>query len=192
MKIVVCGEDYKYCQESSKNYKCNTKKGFFGKGIINSKNDPYKVTRIGLLGEMAFAKYMDVPARFEYMEHGDDFDFKINGKTIDVKTASRNYGACLIRCINHKGNFILKKPCDIYVAAYIDKEIPDENYAEVIIKGWIRSKEFKNMEPVNARVGKHKNYEISFDNVSSLSSLKKLLTKNEKNKPSTRKSKSKK
>lgn len=175
VKIIIAGTDYKYCVNKSKIYSCNDKKGVFGRGIINSKSDPYKVTRIGLLGEMALAKYLDVPVRFEYLKHGDHFDFKIAGYTIDVKTASRNYGSVLVRCISGSGKFVLNNPCDIYVAAYIVSEEPDDHYAEVELVGWIYSKRFKDMQPVDAIIGRHKNYQIDLGDVSSISSLRRLL-----------------
>jgi hypothetical protein len=48
-----------------------------------------KVTRIGLLGQMAFAKIFNQPMDFEYREKGDKYDNKIGSWTYDIN-AMRN------------------------------------------------------------------------------------------------------
>ena len=123
---------------------------------------------------MAFSKFMDIPVYFEYLANGDDNDFVINEHTIDVKTASRNYGSVLVRCISEKGNWVLD-PCDIYIAGYIHQEVPEEHYAEVSIEGWCTKEYLSTLSPVPARVGKHQNLQLDFDKINPISSIKKEL-----------------
>ena len=99
MRIKISKQDYKKCKQASENYWSNGISGFFGRGIINSKNDPCKVPRTGLLGEMALCRYLNVPQpNLDYVQNGEKEDFNINGISVDIKTASKNYGAELIRC----------------------------------------------------------------------------------------------
>ena len=174
MIIKIKNEEYQYCVEKSEEYWCNKKTGFFGRGIINTKKDKYKVTRIGLFGEMALAKYLGITPDFKFIHCGDQFDFIINGKTIDVKTASRNYGASLIRCRSEKGRSVFK-PKDIYVAALLEEENSDKLFCRISLKGWETLDFVRKLPEVPAMVGKHLNYELKFDQLRGIGTLKKFL-----------------
>jgi len=70
-----------------------------------------------------------------YMSHGDEFDFKVNGKTIDVKTGHFKHGT--FETLPPKYKFFiykeqLPKPVDYYVHVQVD---PDVELAYLI--GWI-------------------------------------------------------
>lgn len=160
--ISVSGTNYTKCCKASENYWANSKPGFFGRGIINTKEDPFKVTRIGLLGEMAFAIYMGLDLDFDYVAGGEKVDLVLpSGLTVDVKTASRNYGAALIRCKSAKGRRVLTLPkmCDVYVGGYLEEDgVEDE--AKVTLCGWLSKDEVFNLPDTPARVGLHMNKEL--------------------------------
>lgn len=176
MRIKISGEEYILCEESSQRYYSNSKKGFFGSGIINSASDPCKVTRIGMLGELTISKFLGVPPDFSYIHNGDSQDFAFNGYTIDVKTAARDYGAALIRCRSEKGRYVFK-PMDVYIAALIEEEDREKQFASVCIKGWATLDFVKKLPETPARVGKHMNYELKFGELQGIGRLKAYLKK---------------
>lgn len=175
--ILIQGSDYTKCVECSKNYHANSKKGFFGRGIINSKNDPCKVTRIGLLGEMAFSLYTGLPADMEYRKGGKTHDFDANGISVDIKTASRDYGAALIRYKSQRGTIVLRKPADIYIGAFLSEEDKENGFANLVLVGWFPYNEFKEEWVKPARVGNHTNYELPFSEAKPMDSLCQQLQK---------------
>lgn len=173
MKIDINEEDYLKCKEASENYWSNSKKGFFGRGIINTKNDPCKVPRIGLLGEMAFCRFLDIKApNLDYLHNGDKEDFTVNGMSVDIKTAARNYGAALIRCESEKGRSVFKK-YDVYVGAYLLYD--NGTTAQVNLVGWLPLNEVILLDKKPARVGHHKNYELEFDKIHPIISIRECL-----------------
>lgn len=86
-RIVVEGEEYNRCEESAKEMWSHKKKGLWGRGYINTPDNPYRVERTGRLGEMAFSKITDSPIDLTYIEGGDKHDTILFGNTINVKAA---------------------------------------------------------------------------------------------------------
>lgn len=162
MLVKISTPDYKECEKAARNYWASSKKGMYGRGIINSKNDPLKVERTGLLGEMAFAMQARLPLNFEYKRFGDKYDFKAYKKTIDVKTASRDYGACLVQYMNKKGNIVFRRK-HIYVTAHVTYDDIVEKVAGIELVGYILGVDLTEDLIKPARVGTHYNYEIPFE-----------------------------
>ena len=178
MEIIIDKENYKRCVEFACNMWANEKKAStYNSGMLNSKKDPYKVERIGALGEMAFSIFAGVDPDFAYCKGGKRVDFTINETTIDVKTAAKypDYRATLIRCLNEYGTYV-KPSCDIYVSAYVETEVPGES-AVVELVGWHKREEILEQQPVRARRkgASHFNYELSFDVAHSIDDLKEFL-----------------
>lgn len=171
MKIQINPKLYEKCHLCSQNRWSNKKKGFFGRGMINSNIDPYKVERIGLLGEAALAKYINKEVDYEYKEGGTPFDFNFNGLNIDIKTAARNYGSGLIRAVSDKGRKIELKS-DIYVFGYLEWENKKEKKAEVVLTGWMERCKIEELEIVPARVGQHFNYDIPYEKLNPIETIK--------------------
>ena len=168
--VAVSGEDYQACVVASMNMWGNTKPGTYGKGLTNLPNDPYRVSRVGRLGEMGFARLLGTYPDLEYKKGGDDSDFTYKGLTIDTKTAFSNYGFALVYAENESGRLIPLKS-DIYVFGFLKFEFRTTNRAEITYVGYA-SKELILAQPiVPARRGTHKNYELPYKKLFPLSGL---------------------
>lgn len=75
--------------EYSKNCWSNKKAGAYGSGTQNTKSDPNKIERIGKLAEIAFAKIYNLGVDLSYREYGDNYDFKTDNYSIDVKCSTK-------------------------------------------------------------------------------------------------------
>ena len=170
MLIEIKGENYKKCVEAAKNYWASSKSGNYGRGLINSKDDPMKVERTGLLGEMAFSIFSGLPVDFSYKKGGDKTDFILNGKTVDVKTAASNYGANCIKAYTASGKYVFRE-LDIYVAAYVVEDTGES--AIVNLVGYELGSVIKGFDPKGARArGLHKNFELDHKKLKPIEDLK--------------------
>ena len=157
------GEDYKRCEEASKNMWCNSKPGKYGAGLANTNQDPYKVSRVGKLGEMAFAKLFRLGIDLSYKKGGDETDCIIDGKKIDIKTALRNYNTGLIYKTNEWGKEVPLKS-DIYVFAHLKEEDRESKIALITLVGYCYKAQVLNAKVAKGRKrgSKHYNYEIPY------------------------------
>ena len=169
--VVISPEDYIACDESSRNMWANKKSGMYGKGLNNTDDDPFRVERVGRLGEMGLARLLGTYPDLAYKEGGDSGDIIFNGLSIDTQVAFRNYGCGLIYAINEWGNVITVKS-DIYVFGYLKSEDRDANSAEIAYVGWAPRKLIMEQPILPARKGRHKNYEIEYSELLPLSELK--------------------
>ncbi len=171
--VKIEGDEYVACDNASFNFWGSSKKGTYGKGLLNSKSDPRKTERIGLLGQMAFSKLTDEPVDLAYKYGGDKQDNLILGKhKIDIKCAASNYGANLIQKTNESGGQ-QKIDKHIYVGSFLEAENRQEKKAEVLLVGFCFRKEVLNAKVANARRkgAKHMNYEIPFEEMRSIIDL---------------------
>lgn len=148
MIIVISGTNYRKCAENAFNMACNKKTGSFGRGVINTKDDPRKVERSGRIGEQAYAIYMDKEVDWSYRPKGDTKDFDLGNFAVDVKTSSYNprkkTDRALIKYIDAQyGKVNLKS--DIFVACEITHEDIDNEVAQVEIHGWLSQSEVHNL-----------------------------------------------
>lgn len=166
MTVTISGDEYISCEKAACNFWANSKKGRWGRGLINNSEDPYKVERVGLLGEMAFSKQFNIPVNFEYKQFGNETDFEIKGKTLDVKTAARKYSyeAGLIRAQTEKGNNVALH-ADIYYFAYIENDDREKKVATVELVGAISKEKVLELPLSDAKIGKHKNYEVPYSDL---------------------------
>lgn len=152
--ILIEKDDYAKCLIESSNRWSNTKTGSYGSGAINTSNDPHKAERIGLLGEMAFAKLLNLSVDCNFRQYGDTCDFIINNKSIDVKTSSSNNQINYIKTGTLKNN--------IYVFCSLIEEEKNTN-AIISINGWQKHSNIKKLphkiSPINS-IEKWYNYEI--------------------------------
>lgn len=169
MLIKVEGDDYTKCVEAAKNYWASSKKGNYGRGLINSEGDPTKVERTGLLGEMAFSIFSGLPVDFSYKKGGDKTDFILNGMTIDVKTAASNYGANCIKAYTASGKYVFRE-LDVYVAAYVQED--NGEFAIINLVGYELGKNIKEYPIKGARArGLHKNFELDHKRLKPIENL---------------------
>lgn len=165
MIVKINGEQYQACVDQSERMWAKKKTGFYGKGIKNSDDDPYRVQRAGCLGEMALAIVIGLEPNFEYIHGGDREDFILNdGSRIDIKIAFKDYGANCIKFINEWGKPVFsseKPPCDFYVGAVLESDDPQKSEAIVNIKGFINKEEFEALPVVKPRApGTWRNKEL--------------------------------
>lgn len=168
LKCVVEGKDYEVCEDPK--MWSSGKPGEYGKGIANTTDDPLKVERTGKLGEVALSQIIQLPVDFAFKENGDNYDFIMDGFTVDIKTATRlpNYEASLMQAVNSYKRAIPLK-CDYYVASYISVDDRANKRAEVIIVGVIDKNTIQRLPKVPAKKGEHLNYELNYNdpNISS-------------------------
>lgn len=172
-KVDVVGDEYEMCNDFSSNMWANKKTGFYGRGMINSKDDPHKAERIGKLGEMAFSKVFGFPVDFTYREGGDKYDFVCNKFKVDVKTSSKRpwYEAGLITATNKNGNPMELKS-DIYIFGYVMLEDREKKISSIILVGGCDKETVINRPMSKAKVGNHLNYEILYKESTSIKDIK--------------------
>ena len=123
--VNITPDEYVRCEESSFNMGCNNKKSNYGRGMLNTDEDPRKVERVGRLGEVAVAKILNLKVDWEYKRFGDKCDFSIDSKLkIDVKTiATRNYlpDKGFIRAADGNGKTVPIRS-DIFIFCYLHSE----------------------------------------------------------------------
>jgi len=177
LKIPIPSDLYEKCEECSKNRWSNSKKGQFGRGLINNSDDPCRAERVGLLGEAALAQFINRKVDYKYKEGGNPFDFSLNNLTIDIKTAAKNYGCGLIRA-KTPNLTVIELKSDVYVFAYLEAENRDEQTAVVVLKGWLEKESIEKCDIVPARIGRHFNYQIKYEELKPIEELRKIRKDN--------------
>jgi hypothetical protein len=162
--VEISGDEYEMCEDM----KITHKKDEYGKGLCNTKKDKHGAERAGKLGELAFAKMFGLPVDMSNREAAVDFVFL--GKTIDSKTAKSDYGANCIRIQNEYGGFRELKS-DYYIAGFVEKDDRNAKEAAVVLVGYQDRDSLIKSGVKPARVGKHKNVEMSFSHVRNLRGL---------------------
>lgn len=176
-KIVVEGSNYEACDAASSAWWTKNKVGGdWNPGMLNSSADPRKTERVGILGEMAFGIMVGMPVNLGYKEFGNVTDFDVFSYGLDVKTAARNYGLALIRCVDEYGNR-QELGSDIYAFAYIESEDKDAKKAVVSYIGYQTRDKIVSRPIVRARRGSHMNYEIPYSELKPMSKFVTLFNK---------------
>ncbi len=158
--VNIKSDEYQKAEEISKNRWSNEKTGTYGEGLCNTTTDPYRATRTGILGEIAFSKITNLPVDDQYKKGGDKYDFIINNKyKIDVKFAIYDRGENLILDTNKNGEKIpLNK--HIYVFGYIQSEDKIGKNATAIITGFLLKENVKNCKIGLGKGYTHLNYVV--------------------------------
>lgn len=150
------GDEYRACAEACRSYWANSKPGVYGAGFANEHNDPFKATRIGMLGEMVFGKMIGQKPDFSYRKMGDDGDFVVAGCRIDVKTAVKKRPSLWVYRVSEVGAVIELKS-HVYVAQYLEYENRVDGFASILTVGWISRERLMMCELMTSKVGSHKN-----------------------------------
>lgn len=168
--------DWDVCDATSKHYWSSKKGGSYGKGIINTPEDPTKTERTGLLGEAAFAKISGLEMDTSYREKGDDYDFICSAGTIDVKNASKlsSYKQMLAYASSATGKPIELK-ADYFVASFLAYEDIALKKATVVIVGWCTKADFMKGGLHRAKKGSHMNYQIHYRDLKPIAELLELI-----------------
>jgi len=172
--ISIDGDLYERVKRASSQMACGKKCTSYGKGIINSGSDPFKVQRTGLLGEAAFSIWSGLPLDLSYKPGGDHSDFIINGHSIDVKCAYRNYQMNLIvRREFEGGKFHPLK--DVYVGSYIVYDFPVHWSAQVCLLGYNVRSEIEKVPVTPSTRGVHLNTRLLHRDLRPLNHLKDFI-----------------
>ena len=128
-------DEYAACVEHAKNRWSNKKKGQWGSGMINTAEDPYRVERLGLIGEFAVAKIKGWSVDLAYRKEGDKQDFLVNNIRINAKNSSPE-------SYSHEGKHVgliktnqLVQDVFVFTHTYFDDR--EDNIAGVVVLGWI-------------------------------------------------------
>ena len=165
-RVDLCEADIVLARNLSSEMWVNTKKGEWGSGLINTKDDPYRAERIGRMGEIAFSKLTGLPVNISYIKGGDKCDFTLeDGRTVNIKTAAKlyEYRAGLIRATTSNLNRVVLHN-DLYIFSYVDD-------VAVIIVGYQTRGNIELRQMSEAKKGSHLNYEIPYSELCSIDDL---------------------
>lgn len=172
MVIDINESEYDECVLFADHMWANKKKGAYGEGLRNTKEDPRKTERTGNLGEMAFAKLIHSSVDFRYIENGKmDRDFEIENTIIELKTAMRNYGAGLKK---YRGESTTAIPhmliADLYVFAFINFDDRERRRASISFVGWTDKKTYWKYrdKPSRTSQSNHRNYDIPYHDLNTI------------------------
>jgi len=170
--VLIERELYEKCDEASKNFWCNSKPGVYGRGLCNTKFDPHKATRIGLLGECAVAKFLNLPLPdMNYVKGGKPIDLQLGDLKIEVKTANYNYDRMLVYRENRKGR-IIPLQSDVYVGCVIIREDKMWREACVGIVGWATRKEVAGGRLEWGLKKRHKNLVVDYSKLHDMKEIR--------------------
>ena len=131
--ITISCDDYRRACMLSESMGLRSKRG----GRLNGKADPFESYRIGILGEMAYARWMGIPYECETLACGDPgFDFQHGRRTVDVKTSATDYGSCLVKKTGD-GGYVYTLNADAYVAAVLRWEEMELGWATMELLGYM-------------------------------------------------------
>jgi len=156
------------CKEASKSRWASSKSGSYGKGVLNTFDDPYRTERVGLLGEAAYGLFIGRPedTDFSYIQGGDTADFKHGKFKVDMKCASRNSGKVLVAKFANSKEYKVDK--DIYVAGYMVSDTGE--VASVELVGWCYKAQVLK-SPVEKGKGDWYNYVLYYDKLKPMDEL---------------------
>jgi hypothetical protein len=176
-RILIQGNNYDVCDHFSFQRWSNTKTGEWGEGLVNTSQDPRKVERVGLFGELAIGILFDQRIDLTYRPGGDQFDFQLFGKTVNVKMrteAPPRHDRGIIKCRHSAQSAYMPLKQDLYVFGYLDWEY--KRQASVCIIGGIWKDKIDTTEHAGFR-GEHFNHEVHYRH---LMPIKKLMARHQK------------
>lgn len=172
---------YKLIEKAAARWWGNSKKGVYAMGFKGGLSDPYKVARIGLLGEVAFGEVLGIDADLSYRRGGDKYDFMpIAGLDIDVKTASSPDAKVFLTYHetfntnppHKKSNNYLHRLNSFYVGCKLMNDDQEHKNAIVMIFGYITAEKVKECALIKENVrGTGTNYEIPFAKLNPIESF---------------------
>lgn len=170
-------EEWDICDQSSANMWTNKKGGSYGKGLINTIEDPHFAERVGRIGEVAFSKISGLNVDLSYREKGDDQDFITkDGISIDVKTSSKCPAYKQMLITGEMRGKALELKSDYYVAAYLAHEDRINKKATVVIVGWCtREQGMAGGLKIGRKGTYYKNYEVHYRDLKPISELLEMI-----------------
>jgi DNA adenine methylase len=173
--------EYLLCHRTSLNYATKFKSdGHYNNGCVNSAEDKRVAERTGLLGEMAFGKYLGLRVNLKHETSGNRIDFRYCNYNIDVKTNTKGNNRWYVRVHDDdkakEKNIRRLLTCDIYVFVNTERDKRERLEAILELAGWMWKSEIEKIVPKRApkHGSKHWNYEIFRNNLHSIEELWKL------------------
>jgi hypothetical protein len=150
------GSDYKGCVGGA--YAAKRPGDDFIEGLMDKKNGA-KADEVGRLGELAFGHIVDEYPDLSYRPYGDEHDFVLSGKGVDIKTTTRK-DCCLVRSETDNGKKLtFRHP--IYVTSHVHSHVPGDRIY-IVTYGFFLREEVISFSDAPAKIGKHKNKELYF------------------------------
>jgi len=161
--VFIEGDDYLVCKKYAFHRWSNQKKGPWGSGILNSEDDERRTERLGLIGEMAFAKLTGLPVDVEEHQFGDQYDFMVRDVTMDIKLSSNgNHGVGFLKIRDN--DVVIPLKCRVYIFGVCTLDDRERERAGTLILGY-QTREWIELNAVEApgRAGDWTNLEIPFN-----------------------------
>lgn len=165
-RILIEANNYEVCDHYSFERWSNVKKGEWGAGLVNSKDDPRKVERVGLFGEIGIGLLFNQRIDLTYREGGDQFDFLLFGKTVNVKMRTESpprHDRALIKCRHTADSHYMPLEHELYMFGFMDWE--HERKASVCMVGGIYRENIDTSVEHPAYRGSHFNHEVHYRNM---------------------------
>lgn len=174
MLITVDGEAYIKASNASRGFWASSKPGSYGRGLKNSPEDPTRIERIGILGEIAFAIAANIPYQdnIRYQKYGMLQDFiTADGQTVDVKTSLKNRSPVYLKV--HDSTLEVASRCMFFMVCGLVHEDAATNTAVIQLHGY-QTRSFIQTLPIKPspiRGATHRNFELDFDSLLPLENL---------------------
>lgn len=172
-RVLLEGNDYEVCDYFSFQRWSNVKKGEWGEGLANSREDPRKVERIGMFGEVLTAILFKKRVDLTYRVGGDQFDFLLFDKTVNVKMrteAPPRHDRGIIKCRHNAESAYMPLKHELYLFGFLDWE--HDRKASVCMVGGIERDKIDTTEHPGF-AGSHFNHEVHYRNMTPIKQLMK-------------------
>jgi hypothetical protein len=183
VKVTLNSNEIRSAYEVSRSWKCNSKTGDWGGGIIDNPVFP------GLLGELAFGHVFRQPVDLERHDNGGNlFDFKLmvanmdRTITVDLKTSNQFRDVYSVKCQHLRNGCWENKnlPADAYGFAFIHM-MPDEGLLatvsslDVYLDGVIFTERMRTLPVKQYRQHAFRNFTIERDQLIPMEHFSKMV-----------------
>lgn len=140
--VLIEDEEYDYAVKAGEFMSVLSSRGEWGQGYTNTPSDKNSSRRTGRLGEIALGKLIHQDIDSGYRVDGDEYDFVVNGITIDIKTSYQHRNVYRTMQRTDTGH-IYKYECDYYIFAYKDYDYREKRQAKIIFDGYVYGSEIR-------------------------------------------------
>ena len=164
--VQISDSEYEICDKTSHgdNYKANSNPGKFGKGLISNTDDQFRTARVGLLGEMAFAKIMNLQVDISFRPFGDISDFMLEKYKTDIKCHYGLYKTDPYNFEQHttERGTIKQINKDLYIQSFLENEDRAAKTAQIVFIGYYTRRMVEKSQKVSSARGSFLNHKLTF------------------------------
>lgn len=164
--IILSPKEFDYCQSHVDNKWSQSKTGSKWAEGLNSDG-----TFFGNCGEFAVSKYLNLEPNFDFVKGGEESDLVFRNKTIEIKTASKDFKKGLLK-IKEQSGFKHELKSDIYIFCVVSKFDKIKKEIIIEIKGFISKekilKKYSEEKPALHKEATHMNLEIPYEKITSI------------------------